>query len=185
MNSEVAPWMSPAKAGLPKSRLPAYPRFSPWAKRCRPPRRAEMPRQPIKGLAMGSWCEREDLRIARTSGRNQLAHGDNHGIRSLRAVSLSPPWRATSRGGLISWCAGLFQHVLGQPLSAQRVGTEQGLSIWSSGSTIFEATSSVSLGMGSLGALVSWWFIFFLLPPSHKGTKKALCLSALVVHSIA
>ena len=27
----------------------------------------------------------------------------------------SPPWRATSRSGLISRCTGLFQHVLGQP----------------------------------------------------------------------
>ena len=67
----------------------------PWAKRYRPPRRAEMPRQPIKGLAMGPWHEREQLRKARGSGRNQLAHGDNHGIRSPRGVSPSPPWRAT------------------------------------------------------------------------------------------
>jgi len=115
LSSEVAPWMSPAKAGLPKSRLLAHPRFSPWARGCRPPRRAEMPRQPIKGLAMGSWREREHLRKARGSGRNQIAHGGNHGIRSPRGGSLSPVWRATSRGGLISRCTGLFQHVLGQP----------------------------------------------------------------------
>jgi hypothetical protein len=56
-----------------------------------------MPRQPIKGLAMGPWREREQLRKARGSGRNQLAHGDNHGIRSPRGVSRSPPWRATSK----------------------------------------------------------------------------------------
>ena len=31
--------------------------------------------------------------------------------------------------------------------------------------------SSFSLGMGSLGALVSWWFNF-LLPPSHQDTKN-------------
>jgi len=41
-----------------------------------------MPRQLIQGLAMGPWREREHLRKARVSGRNQLAHGDNHGIRS-------------------------------------------------------------------------------------------------------
>jgi hypothetical protein len=46
---------------------------------------------------MGPWRERERLRKARASGRNQLAHGDNHGIRSPRAVFLSPPWRATSQ----------------------------------------------------------------------------------------
>ena len=55
-----------------------------------------MPRQPIKGLAMGPWREREHLRKVRLGGRNQLAHGDNHGTRSARGVSLSPPWRATS-----------------------------------------------------------------------------------------
>ena len=80
--------------------------------RAGPPRRAEMPRQPIKGLATGPLREREHLRKAR--GRCQLAHGD-HGIRSPRGVSLSPPWRATSRSGLISRCTGLFQRVLGQP----------------------------------------------------------------------
>ena len=56
-----------------------------------------MPRQPIRGLAMGPWREREQLRKVRRGGRNQLAHGDNHGIRSPRGVSRSPPWRATSK----------------------------------------------------------------------------------------
>jgi len=56
-----------------------------------------MPRQPIKGLHKGPWREGEHLRKARGSGRNQLGHGDNHGIRSPRGVSVSPPWRAASK----------------------------------------------------------------------------------------
>ena len=98
----------PPRRACPKSVFPPtygfHPRTAgqgrPWAKRYRPPRRAEMPRQPIKGLAMGPWHEREQLRKARGSGRNQLAHGDNHGIRSPRGVSPSPPWRATSKARL-------------------------------------------------------------------------------------
>jgi hypothetical protein len=65
--------------------------LSPWAKRCRPPTRAEMPRQATKGSAERPWCEREHLRRARRGRRNPLGHGDNHGIKSPRRVSLSPP----------------------------------------------------------------------------------------------
>ena len=122
--------MSPANAGFPKSRIPAYPRFSPWANLHFSPRAwkggasapplqgppdyscvpcpaqsvsrrtargtgpteggsrdsggAEAPpfRQPIKSLAAGPWREREHFRKVRGGGRNKLAHGDNHGIRS-------------------------------------------------------------------------------------------------------
>jgi hypothetical protein len=73
------------------------------------------PGSPSRAQPPGPLRERKQLRKARGSGRNQLAHGDNHGIRSPRGVSVSPPWRATSCGGLISRCTGLFQHVLGQP----------------------------------------------------------------------